>query len=48
MRLGLGAPPIEGLRSNKVQGMLYWASAIATFENSGLKLNKLVGDDWRK
>jgi NitT/TauT family transport system substrate-binding protein len=46
--LGLGAPPIEGLRSNKVQGLLYWASAIATFENAGLKLNKLVGDDWRK
>jgi NitT/TauT family transport system substrate-binding protein len=46
--LGLGAPPIEGLRSNKVQGLLYWASAIATFENAGLKLNKLAGDDWRK
>jgi len=46
--LGLGAPPVEALRSNKVQGLLYWAAAVATFENAGLKLNKLVGDDWRK
>jgi len=45
--VGLGAPPVEAMRSKKVQGLLYWASAIATFENSGLKLRKLVGDDWR-
>jgi NitT/TauT family transport system substrate-binding protein len=45
--LGLGAPPVEALRSGKVQGLLYWASAISTFENAGLKLRKLAGDDWR-
>ena len=45
--LGLGAPPVEALRSGKVQGLLYWASAVTTFENAGLKLRKLVGDDWR-
>jgi NitT/TauT family transport system substrate-binding protein len=45
--LGLGAPPIEAMRTGKVQGLLYWASAIASFENAGLKLRKLVGDDWR-
>ena len=45
--LGLGAPPVEALRSGKVQGLLYWAAAISTFENAGLKLRKLVGDDWR-
>jgi NitT/TauT family transport system substrate-binding protein len=25
--LGLGAPPVEALRTNKVQGLLYWAAA---------------------
>jgi NitT/TauT family transport system substrate-binding protein len=45
--LGLGAPPIEAMRTGKVQGLLYWAGAVSTFENAGLKLRKLVGDDWR-
>jgi NitT/TauT family transport system substrate-binding protein len=45
--LGLGAPPVEALRNGKVQGLLYWAAAVSTFENAGLKLRKLVGDDWR-
>ena len=45
--LGLGAPPVEALRSGKVQGLLYWAAAISTFENTGLKLRKLMGEDWR-
>jgi ABC-type nitrate/sulfonate/bicarbonate transport system substrate-binding protein len=40
--LGLGAPPVEALRSGKVQGLLYWAAAISTFENAGLKLRKLT------
>ncbi len=46
--LGLGAPPVEAMRSGKVHGLLYWASAIAAFENAGLKLRKLVGEDWRQ
>ena len=46
--LGLGAPPVEAMRSGKVQGLLYWASAVASFENAGLKLRKLVGEDWRQ
>lgn len=45
--LGLGAPPVEAMKSKKVDGLLYWAAAQAVFENNGLKLNKLVGDDWR-
>src|SRR6202163_1953871 len=45
--LGLGAPPVEALRSGKVQGLLYWAAALSTFENAGLKLRRLAGDDWR-
>ncbi len=45
--VGLGAPPVEALRTNKVQALLFWASAQATFENAGLKLRYLVGEDWR-
>ena len=45
--LGLGAPPVEALRTGKVQGLLYWAAALSTFENAGLKLRKLAGEDWR-
>ncbi len=46
--VGLGAPPVEALRTNKVQALLFWASAAATFENAGLKLRHLRGADWRK
>ena len=46
--LGLGAPPVEALRTNKVQALLFWAAAQATFENAGLKLRYLRGADWRK
>jgi NitT/TauT family transport system substrate-binding protein len=45
--LGLGAPPLEAMKSNKVQALLYWAAAVASFQNAGLKLTKLVGEDWR-
>lgn len=45
--VGLGAPPVEALRNNKVQALLFWASAHATFENAGLKLRYLRGSDWR-
>lgn len=43
---GLGAPPIEALRAGRVQGLLYWASAQATFVNAGLNLRYLRGEDW--
>ena len=45
--VGLGAPPVEALRTNKVQALLFWASAMASFENAGLKLRYLRGSDWR-
>jgi NitT/TauT family transport system substrate-binding protein len=44
--LGLGAPPVEALRTNRVQALLYWGSAMASFENAGLKLRYFHGDDW--
>src|SRR5258708_37122625 len=45
--VGLGAPPVDALQTNKVQGLLFWAAAQATFENAGLKLRYLIGPDWR-
>ena len=45
--VGLGAPPIEALRSDRVQALLFWASAQASFENAGLKLRYFRGPDWR-
>ena len=45
--VGLGAPPIEALRTDKVQALLFWASAQAGFENAGLKLRYFRGPDWR-
>lgn len=45
--LGMGAAPVEAMRSGKVQGLIYWGSAIASFENAGLKFRKIIGDDWQ-
>jgi NitT/TauT family transport system substrate-binding protein len=45
--LGLGAPPVHALQTDRVQGLFYWATAISSFENAGLRLRKLVGDDWQ-
>jgi NitT/TauT family transport system substrate-binding protein len=44
--VGLGAPAVEAMRSGKVQGLMYWGGGIASFENAGLKLRKLIGEDW--
>jgi len=44
--LGLGAPPVDALRNNRVQALLYWGAALASFENAGLKLRYFQGDDW--
>ena len=44
---GLGAPAVDALRTGKVQGLLYWAVAMAGFENAGLHLRYLRAPDWR-
>src|SRR5262249_22150534 len=43
---GFGATAIQAIKSGRVQGLIYWGTAIAGFENAGLKLRKIVGDDW--
>lgn len=44
---GLGAPAVDAVRTGKVQAILYWAAAMAGFENAGLKLRYFRGEDWR-
>ncbi len=45
--LGLGAAPVQALKTGQVDALLYWASATAGFENAGLKLHKIIPDDWK-
>jgi NitT/TauT family transport system substrate-binding protein len=44
--VGVGATAMQALQSGRVQGLMYWGGALATFENAGLKLRRIVGDDW--
>jgi NitT/TauT family transport system substrate-binding protein len=43
---GYGVTPVQAIKSGRVQGLLYWGTAIASFENAGLNLRKIIGDDW--
>jgi NitT/TauT family transport system substrate-binding protein len=46
--VGLGAQPVDALRTSKVQALVYWGSANANFENAGLKLRYLSDLNWSK
>jgi NitT/TauT family transport system substrate-binding protein len=46
--VGSGAPAIEALRTGQVQALVFWATAMASFENAGLKLRYMRGPDWRR
>jgi ABC-type nitrate/sulfonate/bicarbonate transport system substrate-binding protein len=46
--VGFGPLALQALRSDKVQGLMYWASAVASFENAGEKLRYFVAPEWRK
>lgn len=45
---GAGAPALEALRSNRVQGLMFWNAAIAGFENAGAKLRLFRSPDWQR
>lgn len=45
--VGFGAPAAQALRSNQVQALMYWSTAIAGFENAGLKLRYLRDPGWK-
>lgn len=45
--VGGGGPAAEALRSGRVDALMFWATAMASFENAGLKMRYFRGDDWR-
>ena len=44
---GAGAPALEALKTDRVQALMFWASALAGFENAGTKLRVMVDPEWR-
>jgi NitT/TauT family transport system substrate-binding protein len=46
--VGIGPLAYEALRTDKVQGLMYWGSAIASFENFGAKFRRFYDPNWRK
>lgn len=46
--LGLGAQPVQALRSGQVDALFYWAAAMASFESAGLTLRVMHDPAWRR
>lgn len=44
---GAGAPALEALKSDRVQALMFWGSALAGFENAGTQLTVLRDPNWR-
>jgi NitT/TauT family transport system substrate-binding protein len=44
---GAGAPALEALKSDRVQALMFWGSALAGFENAGTKMRVLFDPAWR-
>jgi len=44
---GAGAPALEALKTDRVQALMFWGSALAGFENAGTKLRVLFDPAWR-
>jgi NitT/TauT family transport system substrate-binding protein len=47
LAVGYGAPAIQALRSDTVQGLFYWSSGLASFENAGLSMRYISSPAWR-
>lgn len=45
---GAGAPALEALRTDRVQGLMFWGSALTGFQNAGLDMRVLFNPAWRK
>jgi NitT/TauT family transport system substrate-binding protein len=45
---GAGAPALDALRSDRVQGLMFWGSALTGFQNAGLDMRVLFNPAWRK
>jgi NitT/TauT family transport system substrate-binding protein len=46
--VGVGPTALEALRSDRVQGLMFWGSAITGFEVTGTKFNYFFDPKWRK
>jgi NitT/TauT family transport system substrate-binding protein len=45
--VGFGAPALQAIRADKVQGLMFFQSMLTGFENAGAKFTYFHGDDWR-
>ncbi len=43
---GAGAPALEALKSDRVQGLMFWGQALVGFENAGVPLRILRDPSW--
>lgn len=46
--VGIGPLAYQALRTNQVQGLMYWGSAIASFENFGAKFRRFYDPNWHQ
>jgi NitT/TauT family transport system substrate-binding protein len=46
--IGLGPVAYQALQSDRVQGLMYWGSALAAFENYGAKFRRFFDPSWRQ
>ena len=44
---GAGAPALEAMKSDRVQALMFWGSALTGFENAGTKLRVIHDPTWR-
>lgn len=45
--VGFGGMALQALTSGRVDGLMYWASAIASFESAGAKLRYFRAPEWK-
>jgi NitT/TauT family transport system substrate-binding protein len=45
---GAGAPALDALKSDRVQGLMFWGSALTGFQNAGLDMDILFNPAWRQ
>ena len=45
---GAGAPALQALKSNRVQGLMFWGPMNTFFENQGVKLTYFYAPEWRR
>jgi len=44
---GAGAPALEALKSDRVQALMFWGSALTGFQNTGTKMRVIFDPAWR-